>query len=177
MNPQQARSRFFLMIALSACLGAAFYFFLHLPQHAELRAKEAEAFRIRQELAATDAFRRGHPEPAKEEKKVETRRRLVEVKLPPRLDRGAFLLETERRAAESGLQLLGVVPGDGSDAGGLAKAPVRLSVRGDFFSLLDFLYSLEQRGRFVKIDAVRGKTDNGGVFAGTVELWIYAREL
>ena len=55
------------------------------------------------------------------------------------------------------------------------RAPVRLSVRGDYFSLLDFLYSLEQRGRFVKIDAVRGKTDNGGVFTGTVDLHIYAR--
>ena len=177
MNPKQARSRFFLMTALSAFLGAAFYFFLHLPQHAELHAKEAEAFRLRQELAAADAFRRGHPEPAKEEKTVETRRRLLEVKLPPRLDGGAFMLEAERRAAESGVQLLGVVPGDGRDAGGLAKAPVRLSVRGDFFSLIDFLYALEQRGRFVKIDAMRGKVDDGGVFAGTVELWIYARAI
>ncbi len=55
------------------------------------------------------------------------------------------------------------------------RAPIRLSVRGDYFSLLDFLYSLEQRGCFVKIDAVQGKTGDGGVFTGTVELWIDAR--
>lgn len=176
MNPKRARRRFGLMAGLSVILGIAFFMFLYLPQSDELRAKEAEAFRIRKELAETAAFRRSHPDSAEEEKTVAARRRLFEEKLPARLDQGAFLLEAERRAAETGVRLLGVVPGDGSETGGWAKAPVRLAVSGDYFSLLDFLYSIEQRGRFVKIDAVRGKND-GGVFTGTVELWIYARAL
>ncbi len=93
------------------------------------------------------------------------------------MEESSFLLEAERRAAETGVSLLGVAPGDAGMADGYARASIRLSVRGDYFALLDYLYALEQRGRFAKIDAVRGQVDDGGVFTGVIELWIYARAM
>ena len=175
MSSREARKRFCGMTVFSAILGAAFYFFLYAPQWEELQTKEAEAAEIRRVMAETAAFRKSHPDPVKEQGKSEARNHLVESLLPRRLEQGAFLMEAEKRAAAVGIKLLGAVPGDGAETGGVVRAPIRLSVRGDYFSLLDFIYSLEQRGRFVKIDAVRGKTDNGGVFTGTVDLHIYAR--
>ena len=96
--------------------------------------------------------------------------------LPAKLDVGVFLAEAEKRAADSGIALLGVAPGEPGTAGGFAAEKLRLSVRGDYFALLDFLYALEQQGRFVKIDAMRGKVEDGA-FKGEIELWIYARTL
>lgn len=177
MGLKGAQRRFCVMAGFSAVLAAMFYIFLYAPQWEELQTKEAEASELRRVMAEAAAFRKNHPDPAKEQSRAEVRKRLVTGLLPPRLEQGAFLTETEKRAAAVGVKLLGVLPGDGAEMGGVVRAPVRLSVRGEFFSLLDFLYSLEQRGRFVKIDAVRGKTDDVGVFTGTVELWIYARSL
>lgn len=59
--------------------------------------------------------------------------------------------------------------------GGPARQRLRISVRGDYFALLDFLFLLEQGGRFARVEAVRGRVDDAGVFQGTLEVWIYAR--
>ena len=174
MRAKQARLRFFGMAALAAVFGASFYLLSYEPQSDALRTKEAEAVSLRREIGEAAAFRRSHPDPAKEAKLVAERKRAVEMMLPARLEAGAFLLETEKSAAESGVTLLGVVPGEAGTKGGFAAEKLRLSVRGDYFELLDYLYALEQQGRFVKIDAMRGKVEDG-VFKGDIELWIYAR--
>ncbi|MBP3691252.1 MAG: hypothetical protein J6I74_07995 [Schwartzia sp.] len=176
MRAKQARLRFFGMAALAAVLGVSFYLLSYEPQSDALREKEAEAVSLRRAIAEAAAFRRSHPDPAKEAKKLAERKRAVERLLPTRLDAGAFLLEAEKRAAESGVTLLGVAPGDAGMTGGFAAEKLRLSVRGDYFELLDYLYALEQQGRFVKIDAMHGKVEEG-VFKGDIELWIYARAL
>ena len=175
MKAKQARMRFLGMVALASAAGALFYLLSYAPQCDALRAKEAEAVSLRREVEEATAFRRSHPDPAKEAKSAAERKRAVERLLPARLETGAFLAETEKRAAESGVALLGVAPGDLEKTGGFATEKLRLSVRGDYFALLDFLYALEQQGRFVNVDATRGKVD-GGVFTGTIELRLYARE-
>ena len=176
MRAKQARLRFFGMAALAAVLGVSFYLLSYEPQSDALREKEAEAVSLRRAIGEAAAFRRSHPDPAKETKKLAERKRAVERMLPARLDAGAFLLEAEKRAAESGVTLLGVAPGDAGMTGGFATEKMRFSVRGDYFELLDYLYALEQQGRFVKIDAMHGKVEDG-VFKGDIELWIYARAL
>ncbi len=175
MRSKQARKRFFLLTVVSAVIAASFYGLLYLPQRAELSAKQEETSRLRQEIAEASAFRRAHPSPEKDARSAEARTRLVGAMIPEAMDEGAFLAETEKKAAAAGISFLGVAPGDTVKMDGFAGKKLKLSVRGDYFALLDFLYALEQQGRFVKIDAVRGKTDDGGVFTGTVELWIYAR--
>lgn len=176
MKAREARLRFFGMAALAAALGASFYLLACAPQSDALREKEEEASALRREIETAAAFRRAHPDPAKEAKAAAERKRAVEKMLPARLDTGAFLAEAEKRAAASGVMLLGVAPGDPGTSGGFATEKLRLSVRGDYFAMLDFLYALEQQGRFVKIEAVRGNVE-GGVFKGEIELWIYARAL
>ena len=166
MGAKQARLRFCVMAVLAAVLGASFYLLSYEPQRNALRAKESEAVSLRREIESAAAFRRAAAE----------RKRYLDAMLPARLEAGAFLAVAEKRAAESGVALLGVVPEEPGTAGGFAAEKLRFSVRGDYFALLDFLYALEQRGRFVKIDAVRGKTEDG-VFNGTIELWIYARAI
>ena len=175
MQSRQARKRFVLSAFFSVALAVSFYEFFYLPQRAELSAKQGEAVRLRREIAEASSFRRAHPSPEQETKSLGARTRFVDAMIPTRLDEGAFLAETEKKAAAAGVALLGVAPGDGEEADGFVQKKIRLSVRGEYFALLDFLYAMEQQGRFVKIDAVRGKTDEGGVFMGTVELWIYAR--
>lgn len=174
MRAKRARQRFCIMAVLAAVLGASFYFLSYVPQHDALRAKEAEAASLRHEIGAAAAFRRSHPEPAKEAKTEGERKRAVEAMLPAKLEVGAFLAEAEKKAAAAGVALLGVAPGDAGMADGFAREKLRFSVSGDYFELLDFLYALEQQGRFVKIDVMRG-TVEGGSFKGEIELWIYAR--
>ena len=176
MRAKQARLRFWGMAALAAALGVSFYLLSYEPQNDALRAKEAEAASLRREIGEAAAFRRSHPDPAKEVKMVAERKRAAERMLPARLDTGAFLLEAEKSAAESGVTLLGVSPGDAGTMDGFATEKLRLSVRGDYFELLDYLYALEQQGRFVKIDTMRGKVEDGA-FKGDIELWIYARAI
>lgn len=176
MKARQARLRFFGMTALAVISGALFYLLSYAPQSEALCAKEAEAVSLRKEIGEAANFRRSHPDPAKEAKSAAERKRALDIMIPANLDAGAFLMEAEKRAAESGVTLLGVAPGDTGTTGGFATEKLRLSVRGDYFELLDYLYALEQQGRFVKIDAMRGKVEEG-VFKGEIELWIYARAL
>ena len=176
MNARQARLRFFGMAALAAALGASFYLLSYAPQRDALREKEAEAVMLRQKIGEAAAFRRSHPDPAKEAKSAAERKRAIDAMIPARLDAGNFVAEAEKRAAKSGVALLGVVPGEPGTTGGFAAEKLRLSVRGDYFALMDFLYTMEQRGRFVKIDAMRGKVEDGA-FKGEIELWIYARAI
>jgi Tfp pilus assembly protein PilO len=176
MKAREARLRFIGMMVLAAASGALFYLLSYVPQNDALHEKEAEAAALRREIESAAAFRRSHPAPEKEAKTVAERKRAVETMLPARLDMGTFLLEMEKRAAESGVTLLGVAPGEPGASEGFATEKLRLSVRGDYFAMLDYLYALEQQGRFVKIDAMRGNVE-GGVFKGEIELWIYARAL
>ena len=104
------------------------------------------------------------------------RKRSVEAMLPARLETGAFLAEMEKKAAAAGVALLGIAPGEDGTADGFAAKKLRLSVSGDYFALMDYLYTLEQQGRFVKIDAMRGTVEDGA-FKGEIELWIYARAI
>lgn len=176
MKAREARLRFFGTAALAAAMGASFYLLSYVPQSDALREKEAEAVSLRREIEEAAAFRRAHPDPAKETKAAAERKRAVDKLLPARLDAGAFLAETEKRATESGIMLLGGAPEEPGLTGDFASEKLRLSVRGDYFAMLDFLYALEQRGRFVKIDAMRGNVEDGA-FKGEIELWIYARAL
>lgn len=176
MKARQAKLRFFGMTALAVIFGALFYLLSYAPQSEALRAKEAEAVALRKEIGEAANFRRSHPEPEKEAKSAAERKRALDIMIPARLDAGAFLVATEKNAAESGVTLLGVAPGEPGTADGFAAEKLRLSVRGDYFALMDFLYMLEQRGRFVKIDAMRGKVEDGA-FKGEIELWIYARAI
>ncbi len=176
MRAKQAKRHFCAMAVFAAVLGMAFYFLSYVPQRDALSAKEAETASLRRELEEAAKFRRSHPDPAKEAKMVGERKRAVDAMIPARLEAGAFLAETEKKAAASGVVLLGVAPGDAGMADGFATEMLRISVRGDYFALLDFLYVLEQQGRFVKINAMRGAAE-GGDFTGEIELWIYARAI
>ena len=173
-NEQRA---FCLMAAASVLLVAVFYAFVWLPQRAELREKEAALSALRQEIEGLAAFRRAHPKPTIEAETLDARETLAETMLPRQMDAGGFFAETERRAKESGLELRGLAPEEPALSDGLARQRVKLSVRGGYFALLDFIFTLEQRGRFVKIDALSGEVDDAGVFTGTLALWIYARTL
>ncbi len=174
MQSRQARKRCLLLALCSAVFAAAFYGLIYLPQCDELSAKQAEATRLQREIAEASAFRRAHPSPEEDVKRLGERSRMARAMIPERLEEGVFFTEAEKYAAETGISLLGVASGEAAMAEGYTRKQLKLTVRGEYFALLDFLYALEQRGRFVKIDAVRGKTENGD-FTGTVELWIYAQ--
>ncbi len=175
MRTKRAQRYFFAMAFLTAVLSVGFYFLLYLPQQAELCEKEAEAASLGQEIEEVKAFRRVHSDPVGEAKDFGRRQQIADGMIPPRLELGAFLTETEKYASSTGTALLGALPGTPETWEGFAREKVRFTVRGDYFALLDFLYLLEQSGRFVKIEAVRGKSDNVGVFTGTIDLWIYAK--
>ena len=175
MRAETARRRFFLMAVLATAIGALSYVLVLVPQQEALGSKSEEIRSLRREAEAAAGFRISHPNPAQEAKMSAERKRALDALLPVKLDAGTFLAETEKQAAASGIALLGAAPEDAETTGGFATERLRLSVRGDFFALLDFLYVLEQQGRFVKIDAIRGTIEDG-VLTGTLELRIYARE-
>ncbi len=182
------------MAALSALFAAAFYAFVYAPQRAALRETEAEALALRRDMARVEAFLRAHERGPEELAALADRADRARAMLPETLETARFAMETARYAAEAGLTLEGVAPEaadaprppDGADAsftggyssernGGPARQRLRISVRGDYFALLDFLFLLEQGGRFARVEAVRGRVDDAGVFQGTLEVWIYAR--
>ena len=175
MKRRKEQTAFCLLAAASVLLGLAFYAFVWLPQRAELREKEAAALELRREIERIAAFRRANPQPKDETEALLARETLLETMLPSRMDESGFFAETERRAKDAGLELRGIAPEQPALSDGLAREKVRLSVRGEYFALLDFIFALEQRGRFVKIDTLSGDVDDAGVFTGTLTLWIYAR--
>ena len=176
MKARHARLHFCGMAALAAVFGALFYLLSYAPQSEALREKEAEAISLRKAIGEAAAFRRSHPDPAKAAKSAAERKRALDTMLPARLEAGTFFAAAEKHAVESGVALLGVTPGEPGTTSSFATEKLRLSVRGDYFALMDFLYALEQQGRFVKIDAMRGKVEDG-TFKGEIELWIYARAI
>jgi Tfp pilus assembly protein PilO len=80
----------------------------------------------------------------------------VDEQIPPTADEPGFLLQIKNSAAQSTVSLTTITPGipTPDPATGLTTIPVAISGAGSYFSLTEFLYSLETLPRAAKVENV-----------------------
>ena len=177
MRLKRARIRFLIIVVLSVALGVSFRGFIYEPQCERLMDMKNEISSLRQNLAKIESFRQKHPDTAAEMQELAKRIEFLKKLLPENLSAGAFLLKIDSYAKAADITLSGFTSGAPEIVDGIARERIRLTVKGDYFALLDFVYALEQGGRFVILNAVRGTAGDDGIFTGTIDISIFANKI
>jgi Tfp pilus assembly protein PilO len=150
--------------AIFAALVILLIFFLVLPKMSQvssaredLAAAEAETSTLESQLAALEQAELNAPE-------YKATIQEVEEQIPPTLDQSGYLLLIKNAAAASSVGLTTLTPGTPTldAATGLSVAPLAVTATGTYFSLTEFLYSLETLPRATKVLNVAITPGTGG---------------
>ena len=150
--------------AIFAALVILLIFFLVLPKMSQvsgaredLAAAEAETSTLESQLAALEQAELNAPE-------YKATIQEVEEQIPPTLDQSGYLLLIKNAAAQSSVGLTTLTPGTPTldPLTGLSVAPLAITASGTYFSLTEFLYSLETLPRATKVLNVAIAPGTGG---------------
>lgn len=94
--------------------------------------------------------------------------------LPRSMNTGTFLTELQSQSRKSGVRLLKVVPGEEKAYESYKEQWVAVTAKGTYFEWLDFLYLLENDGRFLDIREMKGQSDSAGVYEGVIKVYIFS---
>ena len=139
--------------AIFLALTILLIFFLVLPKMSQvsgarddLAAAEAETSTLESQLAALEQAELNAPE-------YKATIQDVEEQIPPTLDQSGYLLLIKNAAAQSSVGLTTLTPGIPTldPVTGLSVAPLAITASGTYFSLTEFLYSLETLPRATKV--------------------------
>ena len=93
----------------------------------------------------------------------------VEQRIPPTADEAGLLLLVKNAATRSGVTLSTLTPGTPTldPATGLSAIPLSISADGTYFSLTEFLYSIETLPRVAKVQTAQLSPGGGDAAATT----------
>ncbi len=165
---------FCLFCALLLGAVAVFHQFVFLPQREALAEKEQQTVDMEHQIRATKAFLAQREDLASWGKELAARRARNERLLPRAMGTSAFFGDLEVWAAQSQVRVTGVKPQEIVADGGLFRQRMEVSLEGDYFQILDFLFLLEQGRRFVAVERLSGDVGEAGTFACRAGLSIYA---
>lgn len=180
--PRKEREKALLAMALVLVFTAGWWAFFHTPLRASEARWQAEGEKAHAQLIEVQNYKNGMANGAarqKEQKEKKRRHAFLADALPDGLEQGAFLGGLERLALACHLELAGVKPAEALERpDGLMELPVTVTVRGDYFSLLDFLQGLDAQkagGRFVLVRGLSVRAgDDGGPLSATLQLSVFA---
>jgi Tfp pilus assembly protein PilO len=143
------------LVAGAICLALVILliFFLVLPKMSQvssarddLAAAEAQTSTLESQLAGLEQAELNAPE-------YKATIEEVEQQIPPTLDQSGYLLLIKNAAARSSVSLTTLTPAAPTldPLTGLSAAPLAISAAGTYFSLTEFLYSLETLPRVAKV--------------------------
>lgn len=137
------------LVTIAVAFG--FYYFAIRPQQGHLAVLKERQWVEQQHVEAINQFVRSNPDTEKVLREVAAKLNRINQMLPDAADVGGLLLQLERAGLQSHIQLLQIVPGSAVKKGELLEIPLEITIRGDYFQILDFLQRLENDARFVKI--------------------------
>lgn len=131
-----------LIIVFLFCLA------LYFPQKERVAELKAAAENERHALSKIENFLNQHADLGAYEREIDGRLSFVNGKLPDEINLGAFIAEVEKAAAESGVTLLQVKPGQGDALENYRRTPLFIELKGEYVQILNFLKKLEAFSRF-----------------------------
>lgn len=174
---RQGRKFFLAALVFVSAASTIFYQFVWTSRMSELAVIHEKTSELSRDASEAKDFLRLHPDLEKYRSSMRKRIDHSGRLLPEKISTENFLDEIEAFSRRAGVSLTGIVPLPAEKSEGLALQRVKISVRGTYFELLDFLYVLEQGGRFTSVEEVRGRADDDGIFSGEIDAVIYAKGL
>lgn len=141
----------YMVVLYSLALCSAvwiFFLLLYLPQTARSNELRAQLLAQQQQVKTVETFALAHPEADKYLSELDKRQAMLDKMLPAAPDIGDFVLQVERAAKETGVQVSQMKPSVPVNKEGYREIPVEILVKGNFFQTAAFLKKLEDGQRF-----------------------------
>ena len=161
-------------LVIFVAVTAVFMLFLYPRQQEEIAAAGRELNMLRQQKKQLERFAAAHEHAAEDVKKLEKQEKTAEKLLPKQLDSADFLTSLQQWSRKSGIKVEKILPGEEKTYEAYREQQIMVTGKGTYFEWLDFLYLLEQDGRFIDIREMHGKADDTGVFEATIAVCIFA---
>ncbi|WP_346354478.1 type 4a pilus biogenesis protein PilO [Azotosporobacter soli] len=152
-----------LALTMVFIIGATLFFWhvVLLPQDEEILLLENRCREEEERNRRITVFSGQHPDSERYLQELEQRQSVLMNLLPEQTEVAVFMLELERLAGESKVRLSNVKPGMPLNKNGYLDIALEVQVRGDYFSLLDFLRRVEGANRFTAIDKAAVQMQSG----------------
>lgn len=157
-----ATKRGYLLLAAAICLLliVIYIFLLRAPLRGASASAEARAQVAAAQVVKVTNFHNAHiSDEKKYEQDLQQRQERADKALPDTIEQGRIVGYLQSKALASRLELCELAPGEPRVQDGLRVLPLKLKLRGDYFSLLDFLEQLQDGERYTIIQrpSVRSK--------------------
>lgn len=156
-------NRYMIFCFFLAGLGFALlcYNYILIPQNLRINELTATRNELIQKNTNIQDFAKKNPDTNKYLAEIKRKNVLADALLPNNADIASFLIQLERIAAASGLQLCEIKPGQSIGKAGYLEVPVEVIIKGSFGQLLAFLQKLDNAERFNSVSNVSIKSHQG----------------
>ncbi len=152
--------RIFLCICIAGVLCHVVYFcFVHCAWKNEISELKENQLAEMQEISMIENYMNVHPNYDEDKKKAEKLNESVQTMLPDELEQGNVLLGLQSMALENRVELSGITPGKKEKNGEMEQLPIEVKFQCGYFSLLDYLKSLQESKRYLQIQGMNVKSN------------------
>jgi len=157
------RKKLYLLSAAGLLLlsGIIFWQGPYQAQRQVIEGRQAVLQQQKEQVLSVENFLNAHGEAAAYEAEIARRSAKQHQQLPYQLETGKFLAELQQLAVDKGIVLHAAAPGAVAGKAGCRQLPLRVTIAGDYFSLLDFLQGLEEMERFSSVDELELHSEEG----------------
>lgn len=166
---------FVLVCFLWFSLTIAFAFLVHLPLMEEVEEIRRETGLVSQEVISIENFTNKHVNLKEYAEDIGKQHERAEKALPSELEQSAVIGMLQRNALRHQIRLVSVSPGQIKKESRLMVLPIQIKLNCDYFQLLDFLQSLQEEERFMKLDQLCVRTIDDRL-SFEIEAAVYAME-
>lgn len=143
------------------------------PQQLQIAALRTDLAAARQAVGVIENYGLAHPDGAQHLAELDKIMLPINQLLPNDPDIGGFLVQVEQISHSSGVQLEQVVPNQAVPKNGYREIPVAMTIKGNYFQILDFLQRLEGTQRFSSAAAMALQAKSG-LIEGKITVQVYA---
>lgn len=135
------------------------YAFAYLPQQNRRAALVAQCAMVSQHKQQLEAFARRHPAADADLRELARQKAAVDALLPDALEARTVFSDLAQAAEASKVRLGRIVFGAAINKNGYQELPVEVTVKGDYFSIIGFVHSIEENSRMNTIHKITMKRE------------------
>lgn len=150
-----------------------FFTFFWYPQQERIAGLRAEVAATGQEVLLIEGHGITHPDGRQYLADLDKRLLFINQLLPNEPDIAGFLVLTEQAAQLSGVQIADIMPNQTIFQNGYREISVTMTIKGNYFQMLDFFHRLEGMQRFSSAAAIAVQVKSG-LIEGKITARVYA---
>lgn len=170
----QLKHKMVVIASAITILTVFFTFFIWRPQHERIVALTEEFNAEQQQVRVLENFALSHPDANKYLNELDSKRTRVDNLLPNDANISSFLIMLEQNAKASGVRLEQVQPSQAVNKNGYREIPVSMSIKGNYFQLLDFLQRMEGSQQRFNSTGSMAITNKSGSLESKMTVIVYA---